>query len=201
MKRAVRIILCVLMVMLFTACGKQSVAGSWEYTQDMSSYLEASAAEQGLTGVPGGLELVLVFDFGTNGTYHFYIDEAASEESFNTWLASYKQYTIDYVYAAYKEKGLNKEQTDSAIRDMYGKSTEEYVSEYLASYTLNDVVDNPEKFGKYREDGSKIYFEDANGSSVGYSVKGEKLVLTFDDANLLLTGMDNKIKCTSRPIP
>ncbi len=114
------------------------------------------------------------FDFRADGTYT--LTMSYDEESYKRATTAY---TIELMYRTFEEKGLNREQSDAAMLQAYGKDVTQYVIDEVNAINVDEMKTFTE--GVYYLQNGKFY----DGS--GWNEKMEIFDYTLENGVLTLT--------------
>ena len=116
----------------FTTQSTQFLHGTWTCDVNMTD------AMMGLDGgFPNGIDCVMSLEFGNAGDMVIRI--AIKDEE--TFMADYKAYTLELLYASLAQQGISKENADQAMLQAYGLTAKEYVEAALKTYDIAKMFD------------------------------------------------------------
>ncbi len=116
----------------FTTAATASLQGKWALT------IPVTGEMMGIPDFPATLECSFILDFGNAGDLSFSFNIANQDAFMEAMVA----YTIDEMYAEFATMGYNKDQTDAAMKEAYGMSTEDYVRKELSGTDFNALFDS-----------------------------------------------------------
>ncbi|MCQ2522473.1 MAG: hypothetical protein MJ105_08850 [Lachnospiraceae bacterium] len=201
MRKVQVLLVSMLMVFVLTGCGKKTPVGTWETTYDASTIIADYAATQGVSGIPTGLEVVMVMEFAEDGNYHFFMDEEASKASFDKWMKEYIEYSTDLLYKTYEETyGVTKEQADEEMKAQMGMTVSEFINSQLSTFSVSDMMgDGTEKRGIYTYTDTQIFIDGETEAQMDYVLDKKKLSVTFHvDGEVAPAGFPTTMEFTAR---
>ncbi len=154
----------------FTTTATKSIQGIWEGEATMTG------AQLGIEGYLDEITCIGTYIFGNAGDVKFKIMPVDREPM----KKAVYEYTVDLLYYQFALEGLNKAQSDAAMKQTYGMDVKEYVA---ASIEEIDFVEYFEDFfyeGVYYVEGNQIYEagdwdETFEGSE--FKLQGGKLII------------------------
>lgn len=180
-RKAVALLMALVMIFVLAGCGKSDVVGTWQADIDMIDVLvESIDAELGNMDISfrdyaDTFNFRLVVEFKEDGTYCQTVDE----EAFNASVADLRSAIIDFyndffVYLlvdTYTQMGVTEDLSsqealeefigmslDDAIQESMGMSMDEIVDMVISEMTVENLLGGEALAeGKYKTSGGKLY--------------------------------------------
>ena len=124
----------------------------------------------------GDVQCTLTLEFSDTGRMTQRI-KVKDEAAFGTRL---KKYAVDRTYASCAEKGLNAEQADQAVFDLYGKNIHDLVEDAYKDYDIYKLFAAFNSNKVYYVEGSNLFRASdwtATFESHAFTITGDKLVI------------------------
>ena len=179
MKKILALTLSVLMIFaLLAGCGgkadklsdEEMIVGRWKWTVDVSKLFTMGMS------IDGGkkAELIMYFDFETDGTYSISVDEASAEKM----VADMTDIAKDLLKSIYPVETLEQMAAQEGVS--VGTLLDELAAEAVASMDLSELDSEPEV---YRFEDGKLYMDEETPGAFIYKLSAKKLELTGVDTS------------------
>jgi hypothetical protein len=162
------LVLALALVLSLTACSKQDagIVGTWKYNLDFKKFTEIAGESGELDSIEelgdsfkqifDGLNLVIVLDLKSDGTYSFYWDENAARTAVDSMMSRMGE-VMPTVFA--EIYGMSVEEI-SALLEANGTTMDDLVAQSLASVDTEEMVSSLSESsskGTYRYSDGKLY--------------------------------------------
>lgn len=201
MKKAIALVLSIILVFLFAGCSLPFIGnlfggagqnakfvGKWETTVDLADELVKEIDENGVKNPYFNIDhfnIKIFFEFNKDGTFAVTVDQPSVEKAVGDLIASIKDDVVSYLekYAAV----LGLEGTLDQILSETGSSVEEMLESIESSFRNELHADKlfeslPYK-GKYKVSGDKVFFTQASDGKFDDNLYD---VFKFDNERLIL---------------
>ncbi|MBQ6719502.1 MAG: hypothetical protein IJN20_04035 [Oscillospiraceae bacterium] len=158
----------------FTTNSVKTLLGKWKASVEMSG------EEMGLDVSVTGITLDVFMHFGNAGDLSFSALLSDEDAFWDSIISVY----VESMYDEFAAQGLNREEADAAMKQVYGMDVEEYLRSSMEGVNMNDILasvyDQAAISGVYYMKDGKLYsgsnWEGAM-TEEPYTLDGDKLVL------------------------
>lgn len=161
----------------FVTASTKMLYGIWACRVDADGEL------MDLTDFSGTLPLNLMFTFTNDGHLTLGLEVADRAE----FLQAIKLYMIDSLYQELASSGLNQEQADAAMMEVYGMTVEQYAEAYTAQMDTDTLFADAREEYVYYVEGNTLYVADS------WSDEFEPNTFTLSGDSLSLEGLGAEI--------
>ena len=184
------LLLTMVMALSLCACGGKDtgkdLVGTWALDCDLANAMAEELGEE-YADFSAPLNLTILFDFNEDGTFRMYVDDAAFEGNFNSWMDEFIAYSVEMMYGMFEDQGMSREDADAAVLESFGMSMEDYMREQIAgALDVSELTAEMESTGNYKTKGDKLYMAeeseefDDNSYDI-FTVDGNSLTLELPE--------------------
>ena len=131
----------------FTTAACAPLFGKWAYELPLTGDM------MNLPDFKGEVTYLLIWEFRNDGTLSIY-QELADEAAFQQALINY---IVDTTYQQLAEQGYNKEVANTAMKQQYGMTVEEYAAYHVSSIDFSALISSVKQQYVYYLDGNQLY--------------------------------------------
>lgn len=132
----------------FTTDATKEIQGKWT-CDTVLNYAEMLGVEGYLEEV----EVTLIYEFKNNGD----LVQTIEVHDQLAFIDGMKKFTADVLYASMAQQGISKAQTDAAIQQEFGMTTEEYINKEVESMDYEELFEGMVGEGVYYVTDGKVW--------------------------------------------
>jgi hypothetical protein len=129
----------------FTTASTKFLHGTWVCDVNMTAEM------MGLPmGFPNGVDCIYTMEFSNDGE----LTSTLTMKDKDTFTKDYREYLIEYTYLSLELQGVNREDADAAMEQVYGMNVTEYIDATMKSMDIGAIMQTMFQSFNYTE----VYF-------------------------------------------
>ena len=159
MKKISAILLAIVMVLTFAACGKSeaNAVGTWSMKLDLSAAMKDELGSE-FSDVNAPFAFTVYFDLNKDGTYKMYVDEKETQQDMEVFIEAMTDYFIEYLYDAMEAQGIDRATAQTVLEQQFEMSVKDYALQTLKdSMDITELTNSMVQEGVYEIKGNKFY--------------------------------------------
>lgn len=176
------ILLALVMVLSFAACGKSdtNAVGTWTMKMDLSAAMKKEMGSE-FANFNAPFVFTLYLDLNENGSCKMYIDEKETEKDIETYIVALADFSTEYLYSVKEAEGIDRTTTQAAIEEQFGMPVYDYELQTIREcINITELTSSMVRECVYEVKGGKFYTGSDKVNKKVYdliTIDGDKMTL------------------------